>query len=65
MRAQRARRKRRRRNIILGVLLTVILLTVGIVLSLTVFFKISAVTVTGDEVYSTEQVVEASGITQG
>ena len=65
MRAQRARRKRRRRNIILGVLLTVILLTVGIVLSLTVFFKISAVTVSGDEVYSTEQVVEASGITQG
>lgn len=37
----------------------------GIILSLTVFFKISSITVTGDEVYSPEQVVEASGITQG
>lgn len=46
-------------------MLTVILLTVGIVLSLTVFFKISSVTVTGDEVYNAQQVIEVSGIHNG
>ncbi len=64
-RALAARRRRRRRRIIIGVVLSVILLAVGIALCLTVFFKISAVEVTGDEVYNADQVVEASGITLG
>ena len=62
-RALAARRRRRRRRIIIGVVLSVILLAVGIALCLTVFFKISAVEVTGDEVYNSDPVVEASGIT--
>ncbi len=64
-RALAAKRKRRRRRIFWGVLLSVLLLAAGVTLCLTVFFKISAVTVTGDEVYAPEQVVEASGIALG
>ena len=48
------RRRRRRRNLILAV-----------VLSLTVFFKISSFEVAGDEVYSAEQIIEASGLKNG
>ncbi len=64
-RALAAKRRRRRRRILLGVLLSAVLLAAGVTLCLTVFFKISAVTVTGDEVYTPEQIVEASGVTLG
>lgn len=46
-------------------MLTVVILTVGIVLCLTVFFKIANIEVTGDEIYNAEQIIEASGITVG
>lgn len=59
------RKRKRRRNIILGVILTLLILIVGVVLSLTVFFHVSAITVTGDEIYSSEEVVAASGINMG
>lgn len=65
LRAERARKRRRRRNVIIGVLLTVMLVIVGVVLSLTVFFKIASIEIAGDEIYNSEQIVEASGITIG
>lgn len=46
-------------------MLTVVILTVGIVLCLTVFFKIANIEVAGDEIYNAEQIIEASGITVG
>lgn len=50
---------------IVGALLTVILLIVGVVLCLTVFFKIARIEVAGDEIYNAEQIIEASEITVG
>lgn len=38
---------------------------VGVILSLTVFFHIERIAVTGDEIYNPEQIIEASGITVG
>lgn len=65
MRAERARKKRRRRNLIIGVILTILILIVGVVLSLTVFFNIAEIAVTGDEIYNYEQITQASGIEVG
>lgn len=65
LRAERARKRRRRRNLLIGVLLTVLLIIVGVTLSLTVFFKIASVEITGDEIYNAEQITQASGITVG
>ncbi|MGN0520131.1 MAG: cell division protein FtsQ/DivIB [Candidatus Fimenecus sp.] len=65
LRAERAKKRRRRRNLIIGSLLTVLILTVGIILCLTVFFNIANIEVNGDEIYNTEQIIEASGITVG
>ncbi len=64
-RAERVRKRKRRRNLILTLILTLLIFIVGIVLCLTVFFHVSAVTVTGDELYSSQEVIEASGITIG
>lgn len=65
LRAERAKKRRRRRNLLIGTVLTVVILTVGIALCLTVFFKIANIEVTGDEIYNAEQIIEASGITVG
>lgn len=65
LRAERAKKRRRRRNAIVISLLTVLLLIVGVVLCLTVFFKIAGIEVVGDEIYNYEQITEASGIKIG
>jgi len=65
LRAERARKKRRRRNLIIGAVLTVLFLIVGVVLCLTVFFNIAEIAVTGDEIYNYEQITQASGIEIG
>lgn len=65
LRAERARKRRRRRNLLIGALLTVIIVIVGVTLSLTVFFKIAAVDIAGDEIYNAEQITQASGINIG
>ena len=49
----------------LAAVVTVLLLIVGVVLSLTVFFHVENIAVTGDEIYNPEQIAEASGITIG
>lgn len=43
----------------------VLAVTVGIVLSLTVLFPVSNIKVTGNKVYTTDQIVKASGIVMG
>lgn len=65
MRTEAAQRARRRRNIIFCTVLTVVLVVAAVLLCLHVFFKVSNIQVAGDEVYNTEQVTEASGISVG
>lgn len=50
---------------LIAVVLTVVILIVGVVLCLTVFFNIASIEVTGDDIYNDTQITEASGITVG
>ena len=60
------RRRKRRRNRIIGYSAAiVVLLIAAIVLSITVFFKIGSFVVTGDEVYNSETIIEASELKIG
>lgn len=61
----RMQKKRKRRKIIAFFIVTLLVLTVGIVLSLTVFFHIETVAVAGDAIYNNEQIIEASQIEIG
>lgn len=58
------KRRKRRKLIVLSVIVLLVL-SVGIALSLTVFFHIETVAVSGDEIYNNEQIVEASQIQIG
>lgn len=53
------------RKVLLAVVLFIVLIAVGAVLSLTVFFKTQSVTVSGSGIYSQEQIVNASEINAG
>lgn len=64
-RSNQRKRKLRRRKIILRTVLTAVLLSAGVILALTVFFNINKITVSGDAVYSSEDIINASGISQG
>ncbi len=60
------RRRKRRRNKIIGYSLAIATVAaVAVILSLTVFFKIETVAVTGDEIYNNEQIIQASGLQTG
>lgn len=60
------RRKKRRRNKIIGYTVVIILIiAAAIALSLTVFFKIQSINVTGDDIYNGETIVAASGLNVG
>lgn len=60
------RRKKRRRNKIIGYTVVIILIiAAAIALSLTVFFKIQSINVTGDDIYNAETIVAASGLNVG
>lgn len=64
----RRRRNRRRRRGSLGPLLrvlSVLLTAVAIVAALTLFFKVDQVVVSGNSRYSTEEIVDVSGVEQG
>ncbi len=63
--AQKRRKKRRQKAIRIFVSFILILLSVAIILSLTVFFPITTISVNGSTIYSNEQIIEASGITIG
>ena len=62
---KKIRRKRKAKRIALLMALAVAVISVGIVLVLSVFFKISTVTVKGDKVYSNKEVILKSGIETG
>lgn len=62
--AQR-RKRNRRKKLIIRTALAVVFLLVGIVLVLTMFFRIDEITVTGDEIYSQDEIVGASGVNIG
>lgn len=60
------RRKRRRRNQLIGYAIAIVVVVIAaVVLSLTVFFKISNITVSGDEIYSNSEIIEASRLKNG
>lgn len=64
--ARRRRRRRRRRRapifLLLGLLL---LIAVGLVAGIRIFFNIGTIDVTGDKLYPAQQVIDASGIRTG
>ena len=62
--AQR-RKKNRRKKIIVRSVLGFVFLLAGIIFVLTMFFNISEITVTGDTVYSSDQVMNESGVNIG
>lgn len=55
-------KQRKRRKAITLFLLILLIAVVGVVLSLTVFFRITEINVAQSNIYSDEQIVEASGI---
>ena len=55
-------KQRKRRKIITMLLLILLIAVVGVVLSLTVFFRITHINVEASTVYSDEQIINASGI---
>lgn len=60
------RRKKRKRNMMIGYTAVIILIiTAAIALSLTVFFKIQSVSITGDDIYNAETITAASGLNVG
>ncbi len=59
--AERKRKNRMKKLIIRGVL-GVLFLIAGTVLVLTMFFNISEITVSGDAIYSNEEIIAASGV---
>lgn len=65
VRYRESMRKRRIRQLILYAVGAVLLAALAVVLSLTVFFKISSFEVRGDEVYAAEDVIAATGLSQG
>ncbi len=59
------RRKNRRKKLIIRAVLSGIFLIAGFVIAMLLFFNINKISVTGDAVYSSEEVIEASDIQIG
>lgn len=59
------KRRRRGRKTLHYLLLTIVVLVVGVVLSLTVFFKIKDINVRGSEDYPAKEIIKATGIKKG
>ena len=64
-RTNQRRKKNKRKKLIFRAVLCFIFLCIGIIFALTMFFNISEITVTGDTVYSSEDVIEESGVVIG
>ena len=64
-RKARQRKIRRRRIKIFLVLLLLLAVGAGVILSLTVFFKIESISASGSSKYSAEEIIAASGIKKG
>ena len=64
-RANQRRKKNKRKKLIFRISLCAIFLLAGIIFALTMFFNISEIAVTGDKVYSANDVTEKSGVNVG
>ncbi len=64
-RTNQRKRKNRRKKIIIRSVLGFAFLCVGVVVALMLFFNINKITVTGDAVYSTEEIIRVSDIEIG
>lgn len=64
-RAERQRKIRKRRITAFFVFFIIMLLCVGVVLSLTVFFPIEKLTASGSKIYSAEEILKSSNINNG
>lgn len=53
------------RNALIMIAFLIVLISVGVVLSLTTFFKIETINVTGSGIYSTEEIIDNCGINKG
>ncbi|MGN0453315.1 MAG: FtsQ-type POTRA domain-containing protein [Ruminococcus sp.] len=53
---------RKFRNVMLYIAMMAVVLLVGAILSLTVFFKTEHINVSGNEMYSSQEIIEASGL---
>lgn len=60
--AIKRRRMKKKKQLVFTCFFLILLIIIGIVLSLTVFFKIEKITVEGNTIYSNEKIIEASGI---
>ena len=58
-------RTNKRKKLIFRAVLCFAFLCIGIIFALTMFFNISEITVTGDTVYSSEDIIEKSGVVVG
>ena len=59
------RRKRRRNKLISYCVGALLVLIVAVIIVISVFFKISSIKITGDEIYSQEEIITASGLKVG
>ena len=64
-RTNQRRKKNKRKKLIFRAVLCFVFLCIGIIFALTMFFNISEITVTGDTIYSSEDVIEKSGVIIG
>lgn len=63
--SKKRRLKSKIRNALITIGLIIVLLAVGVVLSLTTFFNIEIINVTGSGIYSTEEIIDNCGIDIG
>ncbi len=61
---QQTRRKRKKRNALFAPL-SFLIICAALVFGLSVFFRVSAIEVEGNSLYTSEEIIEASGIEQG
>lgn len=62
---KKRKKKNKVRKILIYILLVLVVISVGVVLSLTVFFHITDITVTGNEKYTTEEILSQCTIDVG
>lgn len=62
MRTEQRRRKNRRKKLIIRTVVCLIFLIAGVIFSLTMFFNINNMVVTGESMYTADEVIGASGV---
>lgn len=64
-RTNQRRKKNKRKKLIIRTCMCLVFLVAGIVLALTMFFNIKDITVSGDAVYSTKEIIKVSDVNVG